>query len=65
MASRTIGANEDFKDRCEYLIAKPDAGEELQLTLASSPSEARLPSHCGKEIFPPSLTDRIVFRELN
>lgn len=51
--SRTMGANEDFKDRCEYLIEKPDAGEELQLTLALPPSEARLPSHRGKEIFFP------------
>lgn len=50
---QTTGAHEDFKDRGEYLIGKPDAGEELPLTLALSLSEARLPSHCGKEIFSP------------
>lgn len=52
-----------FKDKCEYLIKKPDAGKELQLTLlVLSLQEARLPSHCERRFF---LTDRIIFRGLN
>ena len=43
--------NEDFKDRCEYLIEKADTGKELQLTIVLSLYEARLTSHCGKEGF--------------
>lgn len=31
--SLTMGANEDFEDRCEYLIENANVGKELKLTL--------------------------------
>lgn len=64
MPSLTMGANEDFKDRCEQLIEKAEVDKELQLTLVLSLQEARLPSHCGKRGFF-FLMEGIVCRGLN